>query len=250
MKPCLKFLKQRAVPLTIVSAFYLILLMILILVKNQDSQILYAISPYEYASGIIDFFFSLLVSLPFSYFIFFMKKDHFLDYASLRIKRSKYIAACFAANLILCFLMVFLVNSIGVIFSARIANVITINDARTLADYPLGLMQMNAPIAFGFLWSAYKGFIGTLICLFAQIIALYVDNLFLALCLPFVYVALENFLTGILQIPQYSLTTAFNLNRLKPAVMTVSNLAIGITIFIAVILVTWIILRGRYEKNR
>ena len=108
---------------------------------------------------------------------------------------------------------------------------------------------MTSPIVFGLIWSLYKAFVATLICLFGQVIALYVGNLFLVLLAPFIYSVLENFITGVLRIPKFSLTTALILRRLSESVMNPINITIGLLIFILVIYLTYRLLRSKHEKN-
>lgn len=244
----LKFTKRQVVPTAFVSILYVFVLLLLILKMNSNSMIYYKISPYTYASEILDFFFSLIVSIPFSYYTFFMKKTNFLEYVSLRISKKTYIKTYFGAIMVMCFSMIFLVNFVGVLFSYSIAQVTSSEIRPTLEGYILGQMQMDNPILFGIVWSLHKAFVGTMICLFAQIIALYVENFFLALCVPFVYVILENFFTSILGLSRYSLTTTFVLNRLKPTAMSVGNLIIAISVFFVIINIARIVLRGYYEK--
>lgn len=178
-----------------------------------------------------------------------MKKDGFLEYASIRTTRKKYIATHFISTMIMCFLMIFVVNVFGVVFSCNIADLTSSDKMPTLSGYILGQMQMEAPAFFGVIWALYKAFIFTLICLFAQIIALYIDNLFLALCAPAAYVILENFFTAILRIERYSLTTTFVLNRLSPTAMSMWNLMISIAVFIVIIVLTYKVLKHRHEKK-
>lgn len=235
MRLILHSMKRQSVPTICTGLLYTGVLLLFITITNSNSMIYHKISPYAYASEIIDFFFALIVSIPFSYYTFFMKKDSFLEYASLRISKKKYIAYHFAATVTMCFFMIFIVNMVGVLFSCTIANITSSDTAPTLEKYILGQLQMNHPLVFGLVWSFQKAFIGMMICLFAQIIALYVENLFLALCIPFVYVLLENFLTSILRLSRFSLSTTFILNRLKPSVMSIENIVISIVIFAFVI---------------
>ncbi|MDO4764822.1 MAG: hypothetical protein Q4A29_02090 [Eubacteriales bacterium] len=232
------------------TIFYVGVLLLLITITNSNSMIYYKISPYTYASEIVDFFFALIVSIPFSYYTFFMKKDRFLDYVSLRMSKKRYIFSHFAATMFMCFFMIFFVNMIGVIFSCSIASITISANAPTLKDYILGQLQMSNPLIFGIIWSFQKALIGSAICLFAQITALYVENLFLALCLPFVYVLLENFFTSILSLSQFSLTTTFILNRLKPSAMSMGNIVISVAIFLFITLIIFFSLRGYYGRKK
>ncbi len=242
-------INRQSIIASITGFVYLVVLIGLIVMNNRNSMIHYAISPYIYASEPIDFFFSLIVTVPFAVYTFFLKKDHFLDYVELRISQRRYVYIHIVSVLISCMIMVFIVNFIGVIFSCKIAKIVPVGDKPSLAYYILGDMQMFKPIIFGAIWSFYKAIVGAIICLFAQIIALYVSNLFLALIFPFIYVLLENFFTSIIGLSRFSLTTTFVLNRLTPNSMKIGNMIIGILIFVAIIVVTHKILRIRLKNE-
>lgn len=249
MKLYFKFIKNQILITVLASVLYALVLLSLIFIINSNSYIYYKISPYIYASEIIDFFFALIVTIPFSYYTHFMIKDRFLDYVSVRISKNKYLNIYFLAILTLCFLMVFFVNISGIFFSNNIATIHFLESKHTLENYILGTMQMKNPIMFGFIWSFYKASIGVLICLFAQIVALYIKNLFLTLFIPFVYVVLENFLTSILGISRYSITTAFVLNRLTHTSMSIYNIVLAIIIFSLMMFIFWVGLRNYYDKQ-
>lgn len=242
-------LKRQWIPITAVAFVYAAILLVLINACNANSLILYKIEPYAYGSEPLDFFFSIFVSIPFSFYLFLLVKDNYLDYVALRISKKKYLMIHILASLFLCFCMVFLVNLIGVVFSVEIANISQNDFDISLSDYIFGSMQMENPILFGIVWSLHKAFVGTLICLFAQTIALYIKNFFLVLLMPFVYVIIENFITAVLRMSQYSLTTAFALNRLSAKAMSIRNIVIAVFVFIVVIVISGKILKSRYEKK-
>ena len=62
-------------------------------------------------------------------------------------------------------------------------------------------------------------------------LALYMDHLFVAVLLPFLYCMGENLVTALLQIPQYSIMTSYVLNRLSPSCMNVWNYFVGVGTF-------------------
>lgn len=179
MKLYLDFIRRQMGLAGVLGISYCTLLLILIWQYNADSLIYYQISPYAYASDPIDFFFGLLVSIPFAFGLFYLKKDNFLNPVALRISPQKYIRVYVISTLSLCFCVVFFTNIAGVAFSILIASKELLGRTQnTLSGYILGDMQMHHPLAFGVLWSLQKAGIGVLICLFAQIIAFYIKNLF------------------------------------------------------------------------
>ncbi len=250
MKLYLDFIRRQMGLAGVLYIGYSALLFFLIWQYNADSMIYYQISPYAYASDPIDFFFGLLVSIPFAFGLFYLKKNNFLNPVALRVSPQKYIRVYVISTLSLCFCVVFFTNIAGVAFSILIASKELLGRTQnTLSGYILGDMQMRHPLAFGVLWSLQKAGIGVLICLFAQIIAFYIKNLFLVLLLPGIYVILENFFTAALGLSRYSLSTAFILNRLKPEAMKMGNIGIAVAAFILVIIFTKIILGARYERK-
>lgn len=229
-------IKRLIIPWAIATVIYILALSFSIYTANSDSLITYAIQPYLFGSEPVDLFFPLFATIPFSWYVFFIKKDNLLQYVATRANPQSYLNRQISAGLTLCFLMVFLVNMAGVLLSVTIANIHPGFQDNYLEGYILGEIQMTDPLRFGFIWSAYKACIGMLICLMGQIIALYVKNFFLALLTPFVYVILENFITAIFGLSKYSFTTSFVLNRLSPNAITPGNIAIGLSVFSLVLI--------------
>lgn len=248
MKILNKFIKEKFIITLVTTAIYMVALFVLIYIYNGNSMIYYSIDPYVYASSPVDFFLPLLVTIPFSFYTYHIVKNGFIDYAGVRMAKKKYLTYYILSSLISCFLMVFVVNILGVVFSVNIATLISGEYIPSYSEYWLGNLQMTSPIVFGIIWSVCKAFVATLICLFGQIIAVYVGNLFLVLLAPFIYSVLENFITGVLRIPQFSLTTALILRRLDQNLM--KPVIIGILIFILVIYITYRLLRSKHEKNK
>lgn len=238
MRLYLKLLKRRSLSTFITGIIYLTVLLVSIYIYNNNSSIDNQIDPYIFGSEPLDFFFAIIVSVPFAFYTFYLKKDYFLDYATSRLSGKKYLLIHSSSLVSLCFMMVFLVNITGIVFSTQIATLSGARDTSALAPYLLGKLQISQPLLFGILWSLHKSFVAALICIFAQVIALYIDNLFLALFLPFIYVLVENFLTAMLGLERFSLTTTFVLNRLAPAAMLMKNIVLSLVVFIVIILAT------------
>lgn len=250
MKLLNKFIKEKSIITLITTFIYLVILFILIYIYNGNSMIYYPIDPYVYASPPVDFFLPLLVTIPFSFYTYHIVKNGFIDYAGVRIAKRKYLTYYILSALISCFVMVFVVNILAIVFSYNVASITSEVSKPSYIGYFLGNLQMNNPIIFGIIWSIYKAFLATLICLFGQIISIYVGNLFLVLLAPFIYSVLENFITGVLRIPQFSFTTALILDRLEENLMRPINIIIGILIFAIVIYLTYRLLRSKYEKDK
>lgn len=239
----LNFMKIQSIPAIVLFILYSMALIIFVNYANHSSLVYYPIEPYIWGAKTLDFFFPIIVGLPFALFTYFLRKDYFLTYTQLRMKKEKYLFTFFLATSVCCSLTVFLVNYLGVVFSVKTAHLTNDPYIHPLADYFLGNWQMMHPLLFGLIWSVIKAIVGVTICLFAQIWIFFVDNLFLGLLAPFTYVVLENFITAILQIPHFSLTSLIVLNRLAPGIITPIHLLTIYGIFCLVIVSCFYILR-------
>jgi hypothetical protein len=74
--------------------------------SSKNSLVLYPIQPFIFGSEPVDLFFSLFTTIPFVWPIYFLRKDNFLEYVSMRIKLNKYLVFQTLASLALCFVMV------------------------------------------------------------------------------------------------------------------------------------------------
>lgn len=243
-------LVKRKIPLALISGLiYLIILIYSIVSANNNYYIYYPIEAYIFGSDFPDFVFPIIVSLPFAYYSYYLSKNNFLNYVAMRIKPSEYIKRHIMSSIFLIFIMIFVVNFIGIIFSINIASIGSDLHKPDYSEFILGSMQINNSIAFGFLWSLHKALIGSLIALLGQINSLYTNNLFLALTGAFLYTMLENFLTATFGLQRFSLTTAFILNRLDPRVVSYGNILVAILVFAGLIFIMEKILRKSYEKK-
>lgn len=243
-------LKRQRIPAVIMGLVYGILLVVMMFVTTSTSVVCYEIDPYNFASDYPDFFFPLIVSLPFAVSTCYLKKDNFLDYVSLRISKGAYLSEHIKAALTLCFIVTFFVNLVGIIISMNIADISPeYRNGHEFDGAFLGYLQEHHVILFGFIWSACKGVMAAMVCFMGQIFAIHLDNLFLALLAPFVYSILENFLSAILGIPQISFTTSMCLTRLSPDVMKSCYRLAGIALYILAIFLIEKYLRKRDEKN-
>lgn len=215
---------------------------------SRDSAIQYNIELWIYGSRILDFFFPLLVTLPFTWILFYEKKNGFIRYASVRINRKKYIAKKIATGAGIVFIMVFVIYFTGLIIAEKLLHPELVDTGNMLYKYVWGNEQIHNPFVFGALWCLWKAFIGSVICVFGYCIAMLADNLFVVSLMPFLYCMAENFITGTLGIEQYSIYTSFILNRLSANAMKAIYYLVGVLSFLVignVIVRVW-----RYKKKR
>lgn len=250
MKLYLVFFKRQRFPAIIMGLIYGVLLVVMMFVTNSNSVVCYEIDLYNFASDYPDFFFPLIVSIPFAINTYYLKKENFLDYVSLRISKDAYLKEYIKAVMTMCFIIIFFVNLICIIISMNIADLSPEYKMGHEFDGAfLGSLQENHVMLFGLIWSAYKGMMAVLVCLMGQVFAIFLDNLFLALLAPFAYSILENYITAILGIPKISFTTSMSLSRLSSEVMKPYYRIAGIVLYMLAIFVIEKYLRKRNEKN-
>ena len=248
MSLCLKMAKNRYLSFLLMISVYVVALLISITIANRTSLVDFKIEPYISGSNSVDFFLPLIVTAPFTWEIYYMKKDNFLNTLGCRISITGYVSRYIISSTIFCLFAVFIANLIAGFFSISIADLSTHTYGDNLKGEILGNLQMYKPYQFIVIWSLYKSIIITLICFFGQTVALHMKNIFLTVITPFIIILLENFVTSNLKIPEYSLITTFVLNRLDPMIMSVPKLAIPISILVITMTVLYIHWKKNYEK--
>ncbi len=182
----------------------------------------------------LDFFLPFVSCVVVVPLIFLQKKKGFLQYASMRCGRKNYLLTQFLAVSTLVFL--------GTVFSYYISLVVTLTILKpqdvgaggNLQNYVFGPSQIGHPYLFGIAWCAWKGIVAVVFSVYGCLAALFLDNMFVAVLLPFLYCVAENMVTSLLQIPEYSILTSYVLNRLSPCCMHIWNYFIGVVVFVVV----------------
>lgn len=217
-----------------VSIAGIIVLCITEYVISQNTAVSFPIEIWIDGSNILDFFFPLIVTLPFSWMMYYEKKDGFINYASMRKERKKYLSGRIVSGMIDAFTVTFIIYYAGLLVAVLFLKPETLVNDNILYRYLWGHFQAENPLVFGLIWCAWKGIIGAIICAFSYLIALFAENIFVVALLPFIYCTIENFITGTLHLEKYSVTTTYILNRLSPSSMNLTNYFIGMITFIFV----------------
>lgn len=201
---------------------------------SLSSAICYPIEIWIEGCTVVDFFLPLLVSVPFSASMYMKKKNNFINYAAVRIEKKKYLRYQKIAGIMLVIGITFLMYFISLILSVFVFFNESNTDRTYIVEYMFGRYQADSPIVFGAVWCFWKGIVASLFTYFGYQLALSLDNLFAIAISPFIYVMAENLITGIIQIPQYSIMTSYVLNRLSPSVMHIWNFFAGIVSFLLI----------------
>lgn len=240
-------IKEMIVPMVMMLAAGTAALGISCYMISGNTAIRYDVEMWIEGCTVIDFFLPLIASLPFTIFLFMERKDGFLNYAAVRTSRTEYSLSQIIAGMLLAAIMVFLIYFVGLLFSLYLLTPSTYSDRNYLSGYLFGRYQAEHPVLFGFIWCIWKGIVASLFVAFGFGLSLVLDNMFVIAIAPFIYCMAENLITGMLQIPQYSIITSFVLNRLSPSAMHIWNYVTGVIVFVFLSLLIIGIAKNRKE---
>lgn len=252
MKVIIHNIKDNLLCMGIASLIGIIALGVAEFAIAQNTAVTHNIEIWIDSCNILDFFFPLIVTLPFTWKLYFEKKDQFISYASLRVDKRKYIAYKILAGMITVFVMVFVIYYVGLIIGIRAVKPGAIAQEDILYRYIWGKEQAEEPFVFGFFWCLWKAFIGSVISAFGYAISLLADNLFVITLFPFLYCTIENFVTGTLGIEQYSICTTYILNRLAPKSMQIFHYGAGLISFCVIgglLIIAWTYRKKQVENS-
>lgn len=247
MKYLLRSLKTYILPSVILFISIFISLTILSFITSTNTAICNRIEIWIEACNYVDFFLPLGICTVFSPFFYFINKNNFLSYATVRIGRKRYMITQFSVASICVVLVVMFSYYLSLCLAMNMTPG-TIYQENRLLDYVFGEYQVYHPYYFGLIWCLYKGIVTSLFVMFGNLLALYTNNLFVSVIGPFIYCMAENMVTALLNIPMYSIMTSYCLNRLSPSVMHLYNYAIGCLTYIVITSLIIIIIRRKNER--
>ena len=238
-------MKQYLPVAAVVYSIAFIALLISCFVISGNSVINYKIEMWTWACEYVDFFLPLIATLPFAIVVYLQKRNHFIRYASIRMRKNSYIRYLITAGLILSFSCTWLIYFASLVIAELFIPIVSQGYDSDLASYVFGSYQIHSPLIFGVFWCGWKGINAACFTLFAYMLALYIDNIFLINVLPFLYCMAENLVTALLQIPDYSIITAYVLNRLTPSCMHIWNYLFGTISFLIAASCIVLVLKGK-----
>lgn len=209
-----EMIKELKTPYLISTIFFLVLECITIYWIGTTSLISEPISIWIYANGNVDFFFPLFATIPFCWFFYYRSKSNIFAYIFTRTKKYHYLFMMFLTVSILSFLMAFLVNLVGIIFSLYFVTPGMIGETHfVLPPLPFGIVT-SAPFVYGLIASLWRALIFMILTITGCTISLTTNNIFIANLAVFVYVLVENLLTSLFTKPEYSIVTSYSIGRL------------------------------------
>lgn len=160
---------------------------------------------WEVGIAIIVFLFPLISVLPVGWLMYFERKDQFLMYTLPRVKKSRYLLSKWIVVASSSFLIMFVAMFIGVItalyikpdivpFYGYLDSVTGEPKPRLERDHFMGSMFVHHPLIYGLLLSLWQGLLSAIIATLGFIFSLFINNIFIILTGPFIYVLMENFI--------------------------------------------------------
>lgn len=242
-------LKQYLSIAAIVYAVAFLALLISCVTISYRSVVNYKIEIWSWACEYVDFFLPLIATLPFAIVLYLQKRHHFIRYASMRMRKNSYVRYHISAGLLLSFFCTWFIYFISLAITVLFIPVVSQGYDNNLASYVFGNYQIQHPLLFGVVWCAWKGINAACFTLFGYMLALYMDNIFIINVVPFLYCMAENVVTALLQIPDYSIITAYVLNRLTPSCMHAWNYLVGTVSFLVITSCIVLFLRGKSVRE-
>lgn len=219
----------------------------------RDKIMLYVVSSTEF-----DSFSQLLVTLPFTWFIYSLQKNGFFKEVFTRVDAKRYLAGLLVGAMISTFLLVFISNVITIILSVSTVQLVKLpKPSEYLDGYLFGQAQKNAPILFGFFWSAFKGLTLQFYTIMGFLLALTQNNPFIIYATPFVFTVMDMYLSSTFHLTPYAIDTLYTLNVLTAGKTTILSIFLTLIKCILILMLLYWIVRHKmphreeldYAKN-
>ena len=196
-------------------------------VANNTSYI-YAIEIWNYGREYLHVLYPFVFTAPFCRIFFYEKKGNFWKNINNRENLNVYIRKRIILMTGLSSLAMFIVSFGSLLFAYAIAPIGRDMDFEPVIKYMFyGSYQIEYPIIYAFLLSSWRAVLTAIYTLFSVGVTMVSKNIFISMTGAFIYSIVENFVTAILQFPEWSICTSFYPNRLKSSVVTFPGLLAG-----------------------
>lgn len=249
-------LKRLSIPFIIACVIGLIYYAVMLIVTSRNTAISYPIELWIYSGDLFVFTYPLFCSVPFCWLMYYERRRGYLNFVHSRISLKKYFTVHYLCGGLLAFLCIFFISFSGLILALFcIEPQVVIPDYGNMIRNLFGSVKINQPLLYGFLLSAWRGFIGLLMYTFSYLLSLSSKHLFVILTGAFIYSIIENFLTGILQCSIFSICTSFYPERMNWEAFSISPilaLATGplILIIVCAFLTLYVVSSRRRENGK
>ncbi|KZE64312.1 hypothetical protein AWM68_14585 [Fictibacillus phosphorivorans] len=229
-------IKKLIYPYLAFLLFALLYSSLIIIPFTTGYQYNYNIEIWEESGELFRMLFPLFAVVPTCWLMYYERKNGFLSYTITRVSKKRYITTKWLVSSIGGALIVFLVSFVGLLITIYYLPEVTpaTGNNNALNRYA-GDAFVNDPLLYGFLLSLWRGVIGFLVSSFGFALSLYINNIFIVLTGPFVYLILENFVLSVLGFPFFRLVTSFDPNTLDIGAITTERLLVGPILLIILI---------------
>ena len=195
-------LHKLAKPVLTVLALLTAVTCVLCCTLFRDYTLCYALDKWEIGTEFLPLLFSLIVTVPVCWQLYYERRDRFLVYTLPRISKGGYLAAKWTACAISAFALLFVPYVLSGLTALYLAPNAELHPEWVRPYYHIFLTWYTKyPLVYLFVLSLWKGLLGVLTMTFGFVLALFSSNLFVVLTAPFVYALLDNFLWSALRIP-------------------------------------------------
>lgn len=229
--------KRLMVPFLISCSIGLIYNIISILMISMNTLIIYPIESWIYANELFNLIYPIFCSIPFCWILYYEFENGYVNFVHTRINLKRYFQTHYICGMILAFSCIFFISFSGVIIALYFIKPAIVMESTDMLSNLFAGMQMNQPLIYGFLLSLWRGFIGVLMYTLGFLLAFLSEHLLVILAGPFIYSILENFVTAILGMPIFSISSSFDPNRMNYAAFSISPPEVTLLIGPAILII-------------
>lgn len=182
----------------------------------------------EMVSAIIPLLFPALVIIIYLPTFLQEQKNNFIPYTRTRISLNTYLLSKSLINAFLTGFIIFLLIFLSFVFvvyvepNLGIISYSPIDKNTVIPKFTFSQFLSYGDLTYGVIYSLWVSINAIIYSTIAFMLLLILDNHFVALSLPFLYYHIFNFITGVLQVPQFSpLSTIFPFNIVEQPLWTV-----------------------------
>jgi hypothetical protein len=182
----------------------------------------YNIEIWDQAMELLPIILGIISVVPVCWLVYYERSDRYMVNVMNRTPFRQYLMVKWLIVSVIGGLTIFLASFIGLVYA--LYGLPTVVPSEYYQPYPVFMEEMfrGSPFLYGLLLSLWRGFIAFLVTTLGFIFSLFLNNIFLVLTIPFIYVEAENFILSILNFPEFRLVTSFN-----PTVLTADTISFG-----------------------
>ncbi|MFD1929074.1 hypothetical protein ACFSFY_13610 [Sporosarcina siberiensis] len=213
---------------------------------------------WEVGTTVFNILFPLIAVIPTGWLLYYEKKNDFLSYTLPRASKKQYLFAKWIVMSSSAFTIVFTIFFVGALVTLFINDPIVVMykkmDPLTEITFPsveldhfLGSTFVHQPLLYATLLSFWKGILASLIATMGFLLSLFIQNLFIILTGPFVYLMVENYVLQVLNFRSYRFFLSFDPTMDSATDITSFSLVVGPVIVL--LLMVLFFLYMRYVKK-